>query len=492
MAARIPSVRGLPVLGKLRQFRKDRLALFMEVYETCGEIGAYRLGWLKFILINSPELAHQVLVEHADDFDKSSNFRTFAKPVLGNGLLTSLGAFHQRQRRLLAPAFQSQRVGVHAGVISGYAARMSRNWKDGEDIDIQREMVRLTLWIVGKTMFGADLLSEADDLGAALTDAIHGFNSQVSALLPLTIEYPTPANIRYRRAVRLLNRTVSRLIADRRAGGKDHGDLLSMLLLARYDDGLPMSDEQIRDEAMNMFMPGHETSATALTWAWHLLSQHPAIYARLLDEVDREWDDEIGGFPSLARLPYTLQVFKEALRLYPPVYMFTRQALRDVAIGDYHLPAGSLVCISPYAMHRRPEQFPDPERFDPDRFSSESKVGLSATGYMPFGAGRRICIGNHYAMLSGHLILATIAHQVRFSTSQRHIDTDPQVTLRPKQPITLTVTVRSRPAVPVLARPPAQVEVPTPAVARCPFHAAPGARDRERHSDGRNGAESTL
>jgi cytochrome P450 len=468
MSKSIPAVAAAPVLGNVRQFARDRLGLFMHVMRTCGDVGAYHIGRRRFVLVNSPAIAHQVLVERAADFDKTPHFRRFAAPVLGNGLLTSPNAFHACQRPLLAPAFQSHHVGAHAEVIAGYAERMAGRWSDGEVVNIQQEMVRLTLWIVGKTLFDADVLSEADELGAALTDAIHGFNAQVSAFVPLTIEWPTPTNLRYRRAVRRVNRTVKALIAERCASGRDHGDLLTMLLRARYADGSPMSQEQIRDEAMTMFMPGHETSATALTWCWHLLSQHPAVYQRLLDEVDRELGGERPTVGDAPRLSYTLQVFKEAMRLYPPVYMFTRQAVRDVEIDAYRFPAGSFLMFSPYSMHRRSEHFPDPERFDPDRFAPESEQRLPPQAYIPFGAGRRICIGNHYAMLSGQLILATIAQRVRFSCGQAAVGMEPMVTLRPDRPIQMKVNVRSARAARAasgLGRTP-----PSAAGTGCPFH----------------------
>jgi cytochrome P450 len=467
----IPEIAHKPIVGNLLDFRSDRLGLFMRVSRTCGDIGAYYMGRSKYILINSALLAHSILVDHADDFDKTHNFRRVASPLLGNGLLTSENSFHHRQRKLIAPAFQKKRIGVYAGVMAEYSERMCASWSEGQEINVHREMVRLILWIVGKTLFSADVLSEADDLGGALTDAIHGFNSQVRALVPLTIEWPTLRNLGYRRAVIRLNRAVLPLIAERRASGKDHGDLLSMLLQVRYGDGTSMSDQQIRDEVLNMFMPGHETSATALTWTWYLLSQHPDVYARMRVEVDSVLAGRTPAFDDVPRLPYTLQVFKEGLRMYPSVYMFSRRALRDIDIDGYHFPAGSILIFSPYAMHRREDYYPEPERFNPNRFSRENEARLPSQAYMPFGAGKRICIGNHYAMLNGHMVLATLAQRVVLDTSQRQPERDPMVTLRPKQAVLMTIRHRKPVSRQQESRPPDEALVPAGA-RQCPFSGA--------------------
>jgi cytochrome P450 len=472
MSKPIPEISHKPIVGNLLEFRSDRLGLFQRVSRACGDIGAYYMGREKYTLVNSAPLAHQILVDHADDFDKTYNFRRFAAPLLGNGLLTSENEFHGRQRRMIAPAFQQQRIGMYAGIMGEYSERICRGWNEGQEIDVHREMARLILWIVGKTLFDADVLSEADELGGCLTDAIYGFNSQVRALVPLTIEWPTPKNLRYRRAIARLNRSVLPLIAARRASGKDHGDLLSMLLNARYDDGTGMSDQQIRDEALNMFMPGHETSATALSWTWYLLSQHRDVYARLRQEVDTVLRGRTPSFDDLPQLPYTLQVFKEGLRLYPSVYMYSRRAVRDVDIDGYHFPAGSILIFSPFAMHRRADYYPEPERFDPDRFSRENEARLPPQAYMPFGAGKRICIGNHYGLLNGHMVMATLAQRVVLRSEQPLPERDPMVTLRPKQRIKMTVNHRIPSAVEAGDKPVTKETPATAAGSRCPFSGA--------------------
>lgn len=429
----IPTIRNRPISGNMPEFRNDRRALFMDFARTCGNIGAYHMGWRKAFLVNSAELVQQTLVENAHKYDKTSYFRAFARPVLGNGLLTCSNEEHKHERKILSPPLQPRNISRYADIMAEYSERLQTEWTSGQEINIAREMVRLTLWIVGKTFFDANVLDEADELGGALTEAIHGFNAQANAFIPLTIEWPTPSNLRYRKAVQRLNHTVYTLIAERRASGEDCGDLLSVLLKAQYEDGTPMNDVQIRDEAMNMFMPGHETTATGLTWTWYLLSQHPEIYTRLKDEVDRVLQGRTPTFADLPNLPYTLQVFKESLRMYPPVYMFSRRALCDVNLGGYHIPEGSTLIFSPYSIHRRPDYFPEPDTFNPDRFAPEAESHLPKCAYMPFGAGARICIGNHYAMLSGQMIIATLMQHVTFSFVEgQRVQTEPMVTLRPR------------------------------------------------------------
>jgi len=354
--------------------------------------------------------------------------------------------------------------------MADYSEQISRTWKEGQEIDVHNEMNRLILRIVGKTVFDADVLSEADALGSALTKAICGFNSQVRAFIPLAINWPTLKNIGYRRAVQRLNRTVRELINLRRLDDSDHRDLLTMLMQARYDDGAAMTDKQIRDEAVTMFMLGYETSASALTWTWFLLSENPKAYERMRYEVDSVLRGRTPTFADLLDLPYTLQVFKEGLRLYPSVYMFSCRAVRSVDIDGYYFPAGSILVFSPFSMHRSPDYFPEPELFDPDRFSRKNEALLPMHAYMPFGAGR-ICIGNRCAMLNGHMVLATLAQRVTLHTWQPLPERNPMVTLRPKRPIRMLVKHRSGSKVRKLQP---QASVYASAAAVCPFSSGSG------------------
>ena len=438
----IPVIDGRPLMGNLLEFRADRLGLLLKVSRICGDIGAYYIGRTRKTFVNSAPLVQKILMGHSDSLDKSLELRKFGTPLLGNGMLISDNSFNRRQRRLVAAAFQPSRMKAYAEVTAAYAERICRSWRAGQRIEVYREMARLTLWTVGKNLFDAEVFAEADELGNALTQAISGFDSQLRAFVPLTIHWPTPKNIAVARAIRRLNKTTLALIARRKADPTEHEDFLSSLLNASYEDGSPMSDRQIQDEIVNFFMAGYETSATALTWAWYLLSQHPAIYARLRGEVDSVLRGRTPTSADLPELRYTLQVFKEVLRLYPPVPVFQRRVTQAVTVDDYYLPAGSTLVFSPFAMHRRADYFPDPERFDPDRFSPENEKRQPVHNWMPFGAGRRICIGNHYAIANGQIALATLAQRVVLHTKQPFPGFDPMVTLRPKQPVKMVVSHR--------------------------------------------------
>jgi cytochrome P450 len=436
----IRPISGLPVLGNLLAFKRDRLGLFERIAREQGDLGSYSIGRERFLFVNSPALVHEILVTHQNDFEKTRRFRTFARPLLGNGLLSSDNETNRRYRKLIAPSFRPGTIEAHVDVMSDRSRRLCADWEDGATLDVQREMVRLTLWIVGKSLFDLDVLDEADELGGALTAAIRGFNAQASAAIPLTIEWPTPANLGYRRAIARLERTFYRVLEQRRADPTPHSDWLDLLIRARDEDGNPLPEQQIRDEALNMFMPGHETTATGLTWTWYLLAQHPQAYDRLCDEVDQVLGGRAATAADLPRLPYALQCFKEAMRLYPPVYMFSRQAIVDVDIAGTRIPAGTPIIFSPYAMHRRPDVFPDPERFDPDRFTPEAESAMPRHAYLPFGGGRRICIGNHYGLMNGQAVVAGLAQHVRFSGPTNGAPVlDPMVTLRPRDGMPMVV-----------------------------------------------------
>jgi cytochrome P450 len=440
----IPGITANPVLGNAIEFKRDRLGLFLRTFEKCGDIGVYSVGRQKFYLVNSVDLINEVLVKQGNMFEKTDRFKSFAGPLLGNGLLTAANAEHRDTRRMIQPKFNKAVVRNSVDIVARVAASVTDEWADGEVRDVRRDMVRLVLSVVGWNLFSRDVLDEASELGDALTDAIHGFDSQASALIPLTIEWPTPANLRYRKAIKRLERTFYAFLAARKASGERPDDWLNVLLECQEQSASPISDKQLRDEALNMFMPGHETTATGLTWSAHLLATHPAIYQRLVDEVDTVLGGRLPTMDDLPNLSYTLQVFKEALRLYPPVYMFTRQAVDDVIIGGHRIPKGAALVFSPYALHRRPDYFPDPERFDPDRFAPDAEAALPRHAYLAFGAGHRVCIGNNHALLSGQVALATIAQRARLDAMPGHQpQLQPMVTLRPKSGMPMTVRRRS-------------------------------------------------
>ncbi len=469
-SSRVPRLPGRALIGNTWEFKRDRLALFSRTFAECGDLGVYTIAGQDLYLANSVELVHEILIRNGGLFEKTDRFRSFARPLLGDGLLTATNEQHKPNRRMIQPRFHSAAVKTSADIAARVTRTVADRWSDGAVVDVRREMVAVTLGIVGQNLFSRDVLGEADELGNALTDAIHGFDSQASALIPLTIEWPTPANLRYRRAIERLERTFYALLAERRAAVRRPDDWLNLLMESTYEDGTPIGDRQIRDEALNMFMPGHETTATALSWSFHLLAEHPEVYDRLVAEVDDVLGGRMPTLEDLPRLPYALQVFKETMRLYPPVYMFTRQATVDVEVLGHVLPAGAAVVFSPYTLHRRADYFPDPERFDPERFSPEREAGLPRHAYLPFGTGHRVCIGNHHALLNGHIALVTLAQRVRLSSVPGASPVmEPMVTLRPRGSLPMRVERRTTPAAPDSPPPTRESPAPGETPATCPY-----------------------
>ncbi|HEY2748139.1 MAG TPA: cytochrome P450, partial [Polyangia bacterium] len=430
--AQSKSLRGAPLVGSLFEFRNHRLALQLRIARECGDLGRFRIGPIPIYAVSSAELAHQVLVEHADAFVKSRGLGKIARPMLGDGLLTSEHEKHRRQRKLIAPAFTHRRIAAYAGAMAELAERAQARLPDGAVVDVAHEMMRLTLAIVGKTLFDTDVSDEADDVGAAITAANH-YVSEAVTRLPSPLWLPTRKNRDARRAIATIDAIIYRLIAARRAAAVDLGDVLSTLVLARDEEtGEGMSDQQIRDEAVTLFLAGHETTANALAWSFHLLARHPDVYDRLATESRALLAGRTPTMEDLPRLPLAAMVLKETMRLYPPAYMVGRQAERDVPLGGITLRRGDTLFVNLYAMHRRADIFDAPDEFRPERFAPEREKLLPRGAYLPFGAGPRVCIGNHFALMEGQLILAHLAQKLTFHYDGADIEPEPLVTLRPK------------------------------------------------------------
>ncbi|HEX6051645.1 MAG TPA: cytochrome P450 [Gemmatimonadaceae bacterium] len=426
--------RRVPLLDA-RRMRRDPLALLGALAEEYGDIVRVPLGPETLYLVNHPDLVRDVFVTNHRYFHKGRGLER-AKMLLGEGLLTSEGEFHLRQRRLAQPAFHRQRIAAYGATMASYAAARRDRWHAGQVIDAHREMMALTLAIVGKTLFDADLEGEAGEIGEALTTTFESLN--IWLFLPfgeLLERLPLPATLRFRRARARLDATIYRLIDERRRSGTDHGDLLSMLLLAQdtEGDGGRMTDLQLRDEAMTIFLAGHETTANALTWTWYLLSQHPDIEARMHAEVDSALGGGAPGVEDLPRLPYTRMVLAESMRLYPPAWIVGRRAIAPFDMRGYTIPARSIILLCQYLMHRDARWFPDPTRFDPDRWTPERQAERPKFSYFPFGGGPRVCIGEQFAWMEGVLLLATIAQRWRLGLVPGHlIALQPIITLRPR------------------------------------------------------------
>lgn len=313
----IPHLSGWPVFGSLAAFRTRRLALFEQVRQACGPIGSFSLGPRSLVMLADPALIQRVFVDHAADVRRPDRLRDLLLPAIGTGLLNSDGALHRRQRRLIAPSLQSGHIVAYATSMTDAAMQLQQTWRDGAEIALDQEMLRLTLRIIGQTLFGVDVLTDAPTVAAALATMNACVNAAVGALIPVPTAWPTPQNRRYRRAVARLDTIIYRIIAARRQAGDDPDDFLGRLLQAQdADDGSFMTPRQVRDEAMTFFTAGHETTANTLSWAWYLLLQHPEAYARLRAEVDQVLGQRPPTLADLPQLPYTLQIFKEALRLY--------------------------------------------------------------------------------------------------------------------------------------------------------------------------------
>jgi cytochrome P450 len=445
-AARRPRLGGNPLLGHLLEFRRDRFGLAQRMGKEDEELVAMRMGFFTILMASSARAAHEILVEKADSFVKSRGLAVFARPLLGDGLLTSEREVHKRQRRMMAPVFAHKRIAAYGGVMVNKTLAAADRMRKGAttDLDLAEEMMRLTLEIVGKTLFDAELADEASAVGEALTVSMRQMMDAMVRVVPTPPSIPTPGNLRLRRAVGRLDEIVYGMIRERRASGIDHGDMLGMLLATRdADDGTGLSDQEVRDQAMTILLAGHETTANALAWTFYLLGRHPEARAKVEQEVDAVLGGRTATVADLPNLPYTLSVVKEAMRLYPPAYMIGRRATRDLTIGATRVERGQVVIVNVIGIHRNADAFPDPDRFDPDRFTPEREKALPPHAYLPFGAGPRICIGNHFALMEAHLILATIAQRVRFElVSSEPAETDPLVTLRPKGGLPVRISWR--------------------------------------------------
>lgn len=413
----VPGPTGNRFFGSLvTESRRDPLGFMTRLAHTYGDVCSFRVGMEHIYFVNHPDHVHDILVNHYDNFLKGRGSQRRSRKFLGEGVLLSEGETHRRQRRLAQPAFHRNRIAGYASVMGEHCERMSAQWIDGQVLDIWPEMVRLTLGIVGKTLFNADVQSKSDEIGQAMTAAASRYRAFKLPLAKLLESMPLPNMIQFQRGKERLRKVVLKLIEERRRTGEDHGDLLSMLLLAadENNNGRQMTPEEIWDEALTFFIAGYDTIATAMMWTWYLLAQHPDVEARLHAEVDEVL---AGGGPAtfddLPRLRYTEGVLSESMRLYPPTWRLVRRAIRDFPIGDHVIPARSLVVVCQYAMHRHPRYYPDPERFDPDRFTPEAKAARPRFSYFPFGGGPRHCMGEPFAMLEGVILLASLARQWR-------------------------------------------------------------------------------
>ena len=433
-AITLPGPRGgWPVLGQLPHFLWDPPGYLLKVKADFGGFAGFKQGPRQAILVSEPELVEQILVTDARLFEKSRGLKRL-KTVLGNGLLTSEGEFHLRQRRISSKAFRSQRIASYADSMVAYTEAWCGQQSQGE-VEVASEMMRLTLMIVAKTLFNSDSVEDAAQVERVLTfmQKFFGFS-----LLPFSEQIeklPLPIFKKFQRALAELDSIIFRIIEDRRASPEDRGDLLSMLMLAADDEGTGqrMDDRQLRDEIVTIFLAGHETTANTLAWTLYLLSLNPHCEAKMMTEIGEVLGQRSATSADFGALVYTKQVISESMRLYPPAWALGRSPTEDYAMGGHLFPAGSLFLMSPYVCHREPKYFPTPLLFDPDRFSPERAASIPKYAYYPFGGGVRKCMGERFAWMEAVLILATLYQHWRFEFhGSQPVQGWPAVTLRPK------------------------------------------------------------
>lgn len=446
-----PGPKGVPILGSTIPVARDLLGFMLEV-STCGDVATFTIGRTRNYLITHPDHIHDVLVTRRDEFTKDPHDRRTFGRWMGRGLLTSVGETHRRQRRLLQPVFRHARMNGYGKIAVESTVRLTEGWRAGEVRDMHHEMMKLTLDVVTRSMFGSSVSDEEahriQRTVARMQDIaiqISKFGMVVSPCLLL------PLHRLLKRGRDVIDAAVMPIIAERRASGQaaadDRGDLLSTLLMAQDEvDGMGMTDEQVRDESVTMFVAGHETVSDGLTWTWYLLSQHPEVAERLGAELDEVLGDRLPAVEDLPRLRYTEMVVRESMRLCPPAWTLNKRVpLRDVELGGYRIRRGSNVYVMPWVMHHHPRYFPNPFHFDPERFAPEHASRIPRYAFMPFGGGERRCIGEHFALMEARLILATLARRYRFTLDPaQRIGFKTLITLAPKYGLRVKVHDRAR------------------------------------------------
>jgi cytochrome P450 len=419
----------------------DPLAYFTEIVREYGDVAGIQILNFRILLINHPDAIEEVLVKHPRKFIKGRVLKA-NKRVFGDGLLTSEGDFWLRQRRLAQPAFHRARIAGYASTMVEYTERLLHEWQDGEERDLHKEMMRLTLQIVGKTLFDADVERDAQDVGKSLELLLHlGANFRRTIFVPQWL--PTPTNLRLDRAIGQIEKVLYRIIAEKRSSGRDAGDLLSMLLAAQDEDGTRMTDKQLRDEAITLFLAGHETTANTLSWTWWLLAQNSAVEAKLHAELRTVLGGRAPTIEDLPKLVYTNHVITESMRLYPPAWGTARTAIEDIEIAGYSVPKNSGVSFAQWTVHRDARWYDAPLEFRLERWEGDLLRRLPRFAYFPFGGGPRQCIGNSFALMEATMVLATIAQQYRFRLIAGHpVVPLASITLRPRHGIRATLEAR--------------------------------------------------
>jgi cytochrome P450 len=434
-----PGPPGHALLGNLREFAADTLGFATRLAREHGDVARFRLVNREAFLLSGPEAVERVLVSNQRNYVKHAFFWRKVEAIFGKGLLTNEGEDWRRQRRLAQPAFHHDRIAEYAGIMVAATLDRMEGWRDGEVRDVRGEMTSITFRVVARTLFDAEVEGDAAEIAEAFDTGIGEIARRIRQPVLVPDWIPTTGNRRYRRAVRRMDALVYRIIDEHR-DGRDRGDLLSALMGVVDEDGRQMSRTQLRDETITMLLAGHETTALALTWTWYLLSRHPEVVERLEREADAL--DGPPTFADLPRLAYTERVVRESMRIYPPAYSFGREALDDDEILGWPVPAGTTLFVFPWVLHRDERFFPDPLRFDPDRWTEDFERRLPRHAYLPFGAGPRMCIGREFARMELVLIVAAIAQRYRLEWGAEPPVPMASITLRPTGGLRATVRRR--------------------------------------------------
>lgn len=447
-AREIPGPQGYPIVGALPKIRKDPLQFLVQAARQYGDLVCLGgMGNQKFFLVNHPQDIEHVLKTNYRNYTKGTNFQLI-KSFAGEGLFLSEGDFWRSQRKLVQPAFHVPRLAALATSITTATEAAVERWRPRsgahQPLDVEHELMHLSLEIAVRTLFGSEVAEDADAVRRSVSVAFSHLHDKVWSLAPLPLWMPTPGNLRFQRAVASLDEVVYRIIRDRRRSGAEGNDVLSMLLAVRDESGERMPDRQVRDEVVTMLVAGHESTAITLAWTLALLSRHPDIERRVCDELDGTLGGRLPTFADLPGLSYLGMVLKESMRLYPAFWMFTRTPVEDDEVGGHTIPAGSVLLFSSYVTHRRPDFWPNPEAVDPERFTPERVAERPAFSYLPFGGGPRQCIGMRLAEFQTQLMLATILQRFGFHlVPGRRLEPEATLSLRPKGGLWMTLHERA-------------------------------------------------
>jgi cytochrome P450 len=439
LAARVPpGPRGNVLLGSIGDIYRDRLRFVLDLASTYGEVARYRVAHMRIYQVSAPTGVGRLLHDNHRNYSKDvATFETL-RLFLGNGLFTSDGDFWRRQRRLAQPAFHQRRVAAFGALMTDATLAMIERWhsrvSQDRPLDVADEFMRLTMEVATLALFSTSVQGDMDSIGSAITTLLDDVTFRFTFPFYPPLKVPTPRNRRFLAARATLDGIVYRIIAERRKRSNEHDDLLAMLMQARDEaTGEGMSDRQLRDEVVTLFLAGHETTANALTWASYLLSTHVAVERRLRGEVDEVLQGRIPTAADLPRLPYTRMVIDETLRLYPPAWITNRRAIEADTVCGYRIPADATVSISPYVTHRDPTLWENPEGFDPERFTPERSAGRPHYSYFPFGGGPRQCIGKGFALMEATVVLALLTQRYELHLLPgRRVETEALATLRPR------------------------------------------------------------